>query len=56
MLGVGIGKVFPAAKSHHDLPLTEIDLLLYHLYMNRHDRLNNWDLVERAAPEGRNLE
>ncbi len=23
---------------------------LYQLYMNRHDRINNWDLVDRAAP------
>ena len=23
---------------------------LFHLYINRHDRLNNWDFVDRAAP------
>lgn len=23
---------------------------LYNLYMNRHDRINNWDLVDRSAP------
>lgn len=23
---------------------------LYDLYLNRHDRINNWDLVDRAAP------
>ena len=23
---------------------------LYHLYLRRHDRINNWDLVDRAAP------
>lgn len=23
---------------------------LYELYLNRHDRINNWDLVDRAAP------
>ena len=23
---------------------------LYSLYLNRHDRINNWDLVDRAAP------
>lgn len=24
--------------------------MLYELYLGRHDRLNNWDLVDRAAP------
>jgi 3-methyladenine DNA glycosylase AlkD len=23
---------------------------LYELYINRHDRINNWDLVDRSAP------
>jgi 3-methyladenine DNA glycosylase AlkD len=23
---------------------------IYHLYLRRHDRINNWDLVDRAAP------
>ena len=23
---------------------------LYQLYINRHDRINNWDLVDRSAP------
>jgi hypothetical protein len=23
---------------------------LYHLYLRRHDRINNWDLVDRCAP------
>lgn len=80
VLGVGIGKVFPVAKAHKDLPLAEIERLLesrfyetrmaaaaimdfqareqkplnshadlYDLYLHRHDRLNNWDLVDRAA-------
>lgn len=80
VLGVGIGKVFPVAKAHKDLPLADIEALLesvfyemrmaaaavmdfqarekkpinshaelYHLYLRRHDRLNNWDLVDRAA-------
>ncbi len=81
VLGVGIGKVFPVAKAHAALPISEIHLLLdspfyearmaaaaimdfqarqkkpanplaalYQLYLDRHDRLNNWDLVDRAAP------
>lgn len=80
VLGVGIGKVFPIAKVHKDIPLVEIERLLesrfyevrmaaaaimdfqarektpanshadlYGLYRHRHDRLNNWDLVDRAA-------
>jgi 3-methyladenine DNA glycosylase AlkD len=80
VLGVGIGKVFPIAKAHKDMPLIEIETLLaspfyeirmaaaaimdfqarektsanshaalYDLYLRRHDRLNNWDLVDRAA-------
>jgi 3-methyladenine DNA glycosylase AlkD len=80
VLGVGIGKVFPVAKAHKDLPLAEIEALLesvfyemrmaaaaimdfqarerkpvnshaelYELYLRRHDRLDNWDLVDRAA-------
>jgi len=80
VLGVGIGSVFPIAKSHKNLPLAEIEALLespfyemrmaaaaimdfqarekkpvnshaelYELYLRRHDRLNNWDLVDRAA-------
>ncbi len=24
--------------------------MLYELYLRRHDRVNNWDLVDRAAP------
>ena len=24
---------------------------LYALYLGRHDRINNWDLVDRAAPD-----
>lgn len=80
VLGTGIGKVFPIAKAHKDLPLAEIEKLLesrfyevrmaaaaimdfqarekrpanshadlYDLYLRRHDRLDNWDLVDRAA-------
>ena len=80
VLGTGIGKVFPIARAHKDLPLAEIDRLLdssfyevrmaaaaimdfqarekapanshadlHHLYLRRHDRLNNWDFVDRAA-------
>jgi len=80
VLGVGIGRVFPIAKAHKNLPLAEIEALLesafyemrmaaaaimdfqarerkpvntqaelYDLYLRRHDRLDNWDLVDRAA-------
>lgn len=80
-IGVGIGKVFPIAKAHRLMPLSEIEKLLesryyeirmaaaaimdfqareknppnslealYQLYIRRHDRLNNWDFVDRAAP------
>jgi 3-methyladenine DNA glycosylase AlkD len=82
VMGVPIGKVFPVAKRHAVLPITDIeDLLddshyevrmaavavmdfqarsrkiteaareaLFDLYLRRHDRIDNWDLVDRAAP------
>lgn len=80
-LGIGIGTIFPIAKSFTALPLDEVERLLespyyearmaaaaildfkarrpritsaerkalYDLYMRRHDRIDNWDLVDRAA-------
>src|SRR5262245_55703216 len=80
-LGIGIGKIFPIAKTFTALPLVEVERLLesphyearmaaaaildfkarvprittaerkalYDLYMGRHDRIDNWDLVDRAA-------
>ena len=80
VLGTGIGKVFPIAKTHRNMALAEIERLLdsrfyemrmaaaaimdfqaretmpanshaalYDLYLRRHDRLDNWDFVDRAA-------
>ena len=82
VMGIPIGKVFPIAKQHRDMPLADIESLLedrhyevrmaavsimdfkvrlkslpagerqalFDLYLRRHDRINNWDLVDRAAP------
>lgn len=81
ILGVSIGRIFPVAKAHREMPLTEVEKLLddphyevrmgavaimdfqaqrksaapqdrkalFDLYRRRHDRINNWDLVDRAA-------
>ena len=80
-LGVKFGDVFKLAKKYENMPLEEINKLLYskyyeirmgavsimgyrarnkktseetkkqlfNLYINRHDRLNNWDFVDRAS-------
>lgn len=82
ILGLRIPKIFPIAKAHRDLPLTEVGRLLddphyevrmaamtildakarltslpenerraiYQMYLDRLDRIDNWDLVDRAAP------
>jgi len=82
IMGVSIGKVFPAAKKFASASLSDIERLLespyyevrmgavsimdfkardnsttpahrkelFDLYLRRHDRINNWDLVDRAAP------
>ncbi len=77
-MGVKMGSVFELAKVYHQMPISEIELLLesnihevragavsimdkasrdkkiekdrlvsfFELYMRRHDRINNWDLVD----------
>ena len=79
--GVRMGHLFEVAKSHADMPLAEVDVLLDHpayeprmaawcildfkarrrvdseerhqlfcMYLDRHDRITTWDMVDRAAP------
>ncbi|MEM9708412.1 MAG: DNA alkylation repair protein [Pseudomonadota bacterium] len=82
ILGVRMPKVFPVAKAHRGLELSEVSRLLddvhyevrmvavsildakarlkstpddireamFRLYIDRHDRIDNWDHVDRAAP------
>jgi 3-methyladenine DNA glycosylase AlkD len=80
-IGLRMGDLFEAAKSHQGLPFHEVDRLLdhpayevrmaalcildfrarrriddaerralYDLYLDRHDRITTWDMVDRAAP------
>lgn len=80
-LGMRMGALFDVAKTHTDLPLDEVHLLLDHpayeprmaafcildfkarrrlqpdqreelfrLYLERHDRITTWDMVDRSAP------
>jgi hypothetical protein len=61
-IGVRMGQVFTLAKEFIEMPLDEIDKQarrkktpesrrkeLFDLYIRRHDRINNWDLVDLGA-------
>ena len=37
-------------QARHKKTTPERKKALYELYINRHDRINNWDFVDRAAP------
>ncbi|MDJ1007829.1 MAG: DNA alkylation repair protein [Paracoccaceae bacterium] len=79
ILGLRIPKIFPIAKAHRDIALSEVETLLddphyevrmaamtildakarlrssdhealFNLYLAKIDRIDNWDLVDRAAP------
>jgi hypothetical protein len=65
-IGVRMGQVFAIAREFIHMPANEMSIMdkcarrkrtsddrrteLYELYMRRHDRVNNWDLVDLAAP------
>ncbi|MEQ1588116.1 MAG: DNA alkylation repair protein [Cyclobacteriaceae bacterium] len=59
-MGVRMGHVFAVAKEFMEMPLPEVEKLLESpvhevrtgavSIMDFHDRINNWDLVDRAAP------